>query len=552
MKRIICVLCLVPLFLLFSCHTADTGPKTAIDYVKRGNAFKKGDINMAIADYTKAIETDPKSGIAYYTRATAYEEIGDYKRAVADYSKAIGINPKNPLGYYKRCNLYEKIGDYDNTTKGYTKLLEMDPKDVLAYYKRGALYDTMGKYDNAVTDYTKAIEISPRYPQAYILRGTAYMKNGDYDKAFADFNKVIELDPKHPDVYTVRAELYSKKGDYDRAFPDYNKAVSGYVELHDTPKLIKLYSTRGFLYEQKGYYDKAIADYSNAIDINQQDAEMYYKRANLYLKTGEDANALADLNSVIDISPMTYVSAYIYLGDLYKKKGNLDKAIANYIEAARLGDKNSQRYLDDNGYKWNVVLPKGSSDTIMFLGNSVTTQGNWAMHFPGNNVIIAKLVLWEKNIENDLAFLVNNTKNNAESRPTKIFIMTGIAILRAGVETRVFINEYMKALSILSSNLPDTKIYVQSVLPVILKDPAENTIVNRKIIEANRELKIVVSKLNNANIQYVDLYKGFVEHEGEHLKSEYAVEDGIHLNRSGYDLWESLIKDYVYSSQRRY
>ncbi|MBF0520013.1 MAG: tetratricopeptide repeat protein [Nitrospirae bacterium] len=535
------------LYLIFSC-SANSKSNDALEYIKRGNAFKNRDIHMAIAEYSKAVETDSKSGIAYYTRATTYEEIGDYKSAIADYAKAIEINPKNPLGYYKRCNLYEKMGDLNNAIYCYTKLLELNPKDVLAYFKRGALYEILRKYEYAAADYTKAIELSPRYPQAYLFRGMSYGNNGEYDKALEDFNKVIELDTRIYEAYVNRAELYAAKGDYDRAFADYNQAIICCVKRQTIcSNLTNLYSFRGSLYEEKGYYDKAIADYSKSIDINQKDDEMYQKRAQLYLKTGDDDNALADLNRVIEISPKKYVSAYTYLANLYKKKGNINKSIANYIEAARLGDKDSQKYLDDKGYKWNVVSSESSSDTIIFLGNSIARGGDWSMLFPDKKITTEHLKMSEQNIENQLALLVNNAKNNEQLRPKKIFIMAGTQMLRTGVETRVFTNEYRKGLNILASNLNGTKIYVQSVLPVILKDPIENTIVNRKIIEANKVLEIMVTKLNNANIQYVDIYKGFVEPEGEHLKTEYVLEDGIHLNKSGYDLWKSLIKDYVYN-----
>ena len=37
------------------------------------------DYKGAIADYTKALELDPKSGKAYFTRAVARKEIKDYE-----------------------------------------------------------------------------------------------------------------------------------------------------------------------------------------------------------------------------------------------------------------------------------------------------------------------------------------------------------------------------------------------------------------------------------------------------------------------------------------
>jgi tetratricopeptide (TPR) repeat protein len=47
--------------------------RTAEEYYNRGNAYKKqGNLNPAIADYTKAIEIDSKYKDAYYNRGNTY------------------------------------------------------------------------------------------------------------------------------------------------------------------------------------------------------------------------------------------------------------------------------------------------------------------------------------------------------------------------------------------------------------------------------------------------------------------------------------------------
>ena len=47
------------------------------------------DNDLAIADYTRAIEIDPKHAVAYYSRGACHHEKRDYDRAIADYTKAI-------------------------------------------------------------------------------------------------------------------------------------------------------------------------------------------------------------------------------------------------------------------------------------------------------------------------------------------------------------------------------------------------------------------------------------------------------------------------------
>lgn len=64
-------------------------------YSRRGNAhLDKSDYDLAIADFTKAIELNRNSELVYYSRGIAYLAKGDRVRAVADYTKAVEINPK--------------------------------------------------------------------------------------------------------------------------------------------------------------------------------------------------------------------------------------------------------------------------------------------------------------------------------------------------------------------------------------------------------------------------------------------------------------------------
>ena len=62
-------------------------------YYFRGNAYKAvGKNEEAIADYTKAIELDPKDAINYSARGRAYKAVGKNEEAEADsaMAKALG------------------------------------------------------------------------------------------------------------------------------------------------------------------------------------------------------------------------------------------------------------------------------------------------------------------------------------------------------------------------------------------------------------------------------------------------------------------------------
>ena len=76
-------------------------PRLAKTYYNRATVYRaKGEIERAIADYSKAIEIDPQHSNAYFGRGSAFEAKGDYDRAIADFTKAIEISPEK-----RRCLL---------------------------------------------------------------------------------------------------------------------------------------------------------------------------------------------------------------------------------------------------------------------------------------------------------------------------------------------------------------------------------------------------------------------------------------------------------------
>jgi tetratricopeptide (TPR) repeat protein len=76
------------------------------------SAYRKGDADKAIAQYTEAIRLDPKLTGAYYNRGFAYDKLGEHDKAIADFSEAIRLNPRDAGAYYNRGIAYQKKGDY--------------------------------------------------------------------------------------------------------------------------------------------------------------------------------------------------------------------------------------------------------------------------------------------------------------------------------------------------------------------------------------------------------------------------------------------------------
>jgi tetratricopeptide (TPR) repeat protein len=95
-----------------------------------------------------------------------------------------------------------------------------------------------------------------------------------------------------------------------------------------TPDRIKALIQRAFGYKFKNEYDAAYADVGAAIDLDPKRASTYDTRAFMFAGEGEIDRPIADYTAAINLEANGY--RYLQRGDLYRKKGDLVDAIADY------------------------------------------------------------------------------------------------------------------------------------------------------------------------------------------------------------------------------
>jgi tetratricopeptide (TPR) repeat protein len=68
--------------------------KDATIFNNRGSTYRAlGKIELAIVDYSAAIQIDPRYATAYVNRGNALIQTKDYKRALDDFEAALRIDP---------------------------------------------------------------------------------------------------------------------------------------------------------------------------------------------------------------------------------------------------------------------------------------------------------------------------------------------------------------------------------------------------------------------------------------------------------------------------
>jgi len=203
-----------------------TNLSDAKTYYDRGNLYydlKQWD--LAIAEYTKAIETNPNYAPSYNNRGIIYRKLKQWDLALNDYNKAIELNPNYAKVYNNRGNVYKDLNQFDLALANFDRAIEIKPNYSIAYSNRGIVHRKLKQWDLALADYNKAIAINPNYTKAYNNRGNVYKDLNQFDLALDDYNKAIEINPNYAKAYKNRAQVWMSLGELEKSEQDLQKAV---------------------------------------------------------------------------------------------------------------------------------------------------------------------------------------------------------------------------------------------------------------------------------------------------------------------------------------
>lgn len=227
--------------------------------VVRGNALiNKRDYNRAIETLSSAIDLDPDNVGAINVRGLAHERKGEDDLAMADYNLAIQKRANFGFAYNNRGTIQLRRGALQSALDDFNLSIKYTPKFLLGWTNRARLRTLNKDFDGAIADFAEAEKIDPVAPQIAGNRCITYGMMGKYDRAFADCDGLIQKQPKNTFAINNRGDVNMMKGDLDAALKDYNTVVQ------INPNNVRAHFGRGQIYERRKDLAQARADYRSA------------------------------------------------------------------------------------------------------------------------------------------------------------------------------------------------------------------------------------------------------------------------------------------------
>ena len=197
---------------LKSSHTLPTAPTVSVtappersfipearDAHNRGvEHHRRGDFDLAIAEYTEAIKLDPSIAWAFIDRGVARLRSGELDNALRDLNTGIQLDSRHAWPYHDRATIFLRTNRLQEAIADYTEALRINPEMAWSYHDRGAARVALGQFSEAIADFTEAIQRDPNLESAYRHRADAYRALGQTERAAADLRLAEEVTHRRP------------------------------------------------------------------------------------------------------------------------------------------------------------------------------------------------------------------------------------------------------------------------------------------------------------------------------------------------------------------
>ena len=167
--------------------------------------------NLAVANYKKAAELDPKNPEIHLNLARLHLIMNNSEEAEKSLKTALDLKPDYSDAYLALAQVFEKNGKLDEAIANAKNAKTVNPNDLGTLFQLGIFYYRNEQLDSAQSELENALFLSPNYSNARYFLGLVYDKKGMKDKAMEQFEKVKELNPDNAEIKKILENLRAGK-----------------------------------------------------------------------------------------------------------------------------------------------------------------------------------------------------------------------------------------------------------------------------------------------------------------------------------------------------
>ena len=248
---------------------------------------KAGKGEEAVQRAQALVSQAPNDPDRYFTLGLAQSE-QNIAGAIKSFRRALDIDPRHGLARY---NLALALNRTDRTTEAIDELKKTLTIDARAetHYMLGVMYSHQGEFDGAARELKAAIAADPRSAEAHAALGAVFRARRDWENAERELRRAIAINPDPATHYTL-AQVLQQRGDAAGAATVLGEAERLRHQREQDQQASVLTSVGSAKFDE-GDFSGALELFRRAVGASAQYAPAYYQMGRALQRLGREQEA---------------------------------------------------------------------------------------------------------------------------------------------------------------------------------------------------------------------------------------------------------------------
>lgn len=271
--------------------------------------------------------------LSHYISGVYCEGLGDLEGAIQEYRKALETDPGSSLLHLNLASVFIQKDNSAQAEEELKQSIRLAPEAVQPHALLALVYASRNKADLAAAEYILALEnatkAEPKNIDIYKGLGAIYLQQKKLKEAESIFKLIVNLAPADFQARFYLASIYYNLEDYPSVEKELKNAVKLKPDYHEALNFL------GYFYlEQDKNIDQAGLLIKQALAFEPENGAYLDSLGWFYYKKGKFKEAVTHLERAASFLSDPVI--YDHLGDVYLKLGNTDSAKLNWEKSLKL------------------------------------------------------------------------------------------------------------------------------------------------------------------------------------------------------------------------
>ena len=228
----------------------------------------QGDFKGALLEWQKAVDYDPKDGMARFYMAAALAQQGQLAQALEEFQKSVDLDPINASAYFYYAGALQRAGRLPESIEAYKKVLDIRPDDVVTEKSLAAVLIEAGRNDEAVAVLHSVLTLAPQLAEAHHLLGAVLATSGQLDEGIGELQEAVAIEPENSQFQYDLGRVLAARHSFADAIPHFQKAAE--LSIKDPQQQVDSLQMLAGMYSEVGRFPDAVRTAQQALALATQ------------------------------------------------------------------------------------------------------------------------------------------------------------------------------------------------------------------------------------------------------------------------------------------